>query len=311
MNHDRPDVAQSQGRFTYAKIPLVMRKDPLLTLADIAVTMYVLPWIGTDGSGWTSVATIAQGAELTERAVQKSLRRLEAAGWFSRVAAEDNATGRRFVANWTTYEGFLMLADRLGVLEGSPHHPALTYVVTRVVGPEPAGVGRGANGGTPKGEECKRGIELSPDAVGGLARETSHDVESPCETTLTAGGHRGARTADEVLVGKLHRGVAGLYRSTLRRGILRGPVRSNARIIAELLLDDHSFEFHCGLLWRVVDGDIAPATYMEAFDITCARAADEGVDNPGSYFTRTLRNLLNRRTEAEFAEEWDSQHGAG
>jgi hypothetical protein len=64
MEHHQADTLRSQGRFTFAQVPLVMRKDPELQLADIAVTMFVLPWLDRSGVGWVAVPTISRGARL-------------------------------------------------------------------------------------------------------------------------------------------------------------------------------------------------------------------------------------------------------
>jgi hypothetical protein len=239
MEHHQADTLRSQGRFTFAQVPLVMRKDPELQLADIAVTMFVLPWLDRSGVGWVAVPTISRGARLSVRSVQLSLRRLEDARWFAVMPSPGNRTGRKFAAQWMNDEGFSMLCDRLGLNdETTTHRPALVYIVTKVVGP------------------------IEP------VQPVAHKEEEP-----------------------------------------RGAVQCNARIVAKLLFDEHSYKFHCGPLWEIARGELSPSVYLEAIDITLRDLGPKDVANLGAYFKATLGNLRLRRTDEEFADEWNAQHG--
>jgi hypothetical protein len=312
MEHHQADTLRSQGRFTFAQVPLVMRKDPELQLADIAVTMFVLPWLDRSGVGWVAVPTISRGARLSVRSVQLSLRRLEDARWFAVMPSPGNRTGRKFAAQWMNDEGFSMLCDRLGLNdETTTHRPALVYIVTKVVGPiEPV------QPVAHKEEEPRnRSSSLKTISVGD--RTDDFIIEraacSPLsETTLTRGG--AGEHDDDPDVRRLRRTIPDLYRSEiepkpLEPKLLRGAVQCNARIVAKLLFDEHSYKFHCGPLWEIARGELSPSVYLEAIDITLRDLGPKDVANLGAYFKATLGNLRLRRTDEEFADEWNAQHG--
>jgi hypothetical protein len=138
-------------------------------------------------------------------------------------------------------------------------------------------------------------------------------TESPNgETALSPPAASIPATEDARNAAAVDRGVRGLYPSRMPRGSLSGAVNAIGRLAAKCLGDEHSHAFHCGVLWRVVDGDLPGKVYVEAFRVAREEThtrEGEKIERRGARFKAMIDAMELRRTDDEYAEEWADQHG--
>jgi DNA-binding MarR family transcriptional regulator len=301
MSNDCPVASGSQERFTFAQLPLAMRRDTTLKPIDLAVVMFILPWMRGRPYGWTTIGRIAEGADVSERSVQYSLRRLEKRGWLEVQPSKINPTRREFTAQWLTDEGFEKLASGLGIDGYTNQMPQLVYSPT-------------LRDFAPQEQDASRSSTLHPLEVASMnSVEQEGGARSPSgETALNSTDSAPDPVEDARNAAAIGRGVRGLYRSRVPWGMLGGPVACLARLAARRLDDDHSHSFHCGVLWRIADGDLTPEVYLKALETAVAEPRTregEEIVRRGARFHEMLKAMEVRRTDAEFADEWADQHG--
>jgi DNA-binding Lrp family transcriptional regulator len=84
----------------YAAPPHDLVADPRLTPTDVRVAAALLYWTRSKAVCWPSDATIGRRVGRSPGTVQRSLRRLQAAGWIRREKTTANRTGRLIVLTW-------------------------------------------------------------------------------------------------------------------------------------------------------------------------------------------------------------------
>lgn len=303
MSNNCLAVSGSQERFTFAQLPIAMRRDTKLKPMDLVVMMFILPWMRGRPYGWTTVERIAEGAGVSERTVQYSLRRLKKQGWLDVQPSKINPSRRELTARWLTDEGFESLASGLRIDSHSVQVPQLIYSPTLLgildFAPYEEGVSRSFT------------LHLPPEVYSMIDSNQERATRSPSgETALHANDSAPPTTEDTRNAAAIERGVLGLYRSRVPRNILKTSVHCIARLTAKRLDDQHSEPFHCGVLWRVSDGEITPEVYLEALETAvaepCTREGEE-IHSRGARFQVMIDAMEVRRTAAEYDEEYADQ----
>jgi DNA-binding Lrp family transcriptional regulator len=99
----RPTQARHQPTSVvrpFAALPHDLVADPKLTPTDKTVAAALLFWARGKASCWPSDSTIGARVGRSVGTVQRSLRRLEVAGWIRRERTDRNRTGRLIVLSW-------------------------------------------------------------------------------------------------------------------------------------------------------------------------------------------------------------------
>jgi hypothetical protein len=101
----RPGAALSQANpLPFAPVPYDLLKDPGLTPTDKLVAGLILEWLHLRPSGWVFNGILAKSAGIKKRALQYSLQKLKARGWYRYEVDPGNRSRRRIVAMWRSGE---------------------------------------------------------------------------------------------------------------------------------------------------------------------------------------------------------------
>jgi DNA-binding Lrp family transcriptional regulator len=95
-----PPPQGRKGNLPFAAPPHDLVADPRLTPTDVRIAAALLYWARSKASCWPSDATIGKRVGRSPGTVQRSLRRLEAAGWIAREKTAANRTGRLIRLVW-------------------------------------------------------------------------------------------------------------------------------------------------------------------------------------------------------------------
>jgi DNA-binding Lrp family transcriptional regulator len=93
-------AGRGKGNLPYAAPPHDLVADPRLTPTDVRVASALMFWARSKAECWPSDRTIGKRVGRSPGTVQRSLRRLEAAGWIRREKTGANRTGRLIVLAW-------------------------------------------------------------------------------------------------------------------------------------------------------------------------------------------------------------------
>ena len=89
-----------KGVLPYSALPHDLVADHRLSPTDVRVAAALMFWARGKDHCWPSDGTIGARVGRSPGTVQRSLRRLEAAGWIAREKTTANRTGRLIVLAW-------------------------------------------------------------------------------------------------------------------------------------------------------------------------------------------------------------------